>query len=829
MRMKRNWPILLIFAIFVLGAVSVFAEAEVEIQTDGANLNLRYEPSTESEVIASIPNGTIVTATRQTDDGEWMEVAYDGTVGWIDADLANVLSGELDGIVAAVETESNDKAVITNLRITSEGDSETIKVAFIRSTLGSQEEADVLALQGAQLAIEQIMADDDVLADYDIELMVYEANTTEEAAEAYEDAVDDDATIILGPNDQRQREAIFRDYAVDTPLFYVDTETSSEANVYQLGVSDDEMMLGLADYLINERYLNNIAIISIDTMRAEAGIAAFVDAAGEESISANLVHSVDTDEFLGDARDVADADAEALLLWTTDAQARLVLQALADEDWHGDVIFIGLDDDFLAATDASLSEGLLTPVIWNAVAYDVTSQQFVEDYWVRWMATPSAAAAGMYDAVQMVAQSINDGIRLSSIDYSGVLGAYSHLELGSLRLAQVVAGDLIEVAQYADGECVTCVANVLPDVRDVDAENRVTVAIGLIVPTDGSAAVYGQHAQQGAELAIREIQNNGGVYDEASDTLYTLRLQEYDMQTSADVSAAFAAATDDGVAIILGPDYNADVIPNIRLSQQAELPQFVSATGLETGGLSENDYLYQLRANDLKLASASASYLLDEREMERFATVSIHTDYAEYVKDHLRTQINASEDGVLVAEYSHDVDERDMTRIARNISQDDVEAVFVWTTPEAALNLEAALEELDWDGTLVYGYLTSENQAQFADARIEIIAPVTWSGVAGDWASQNFTQAYIERYAQAPIAQSAAYYDGVYMIAHALQTTAPDEINTWLQSGDDFRGVQGAYMTSDSTGELTQSVTLVSLDDGNLVELARYDGTTRIR
>ncbi|MCA9893048.1 MAG: SH3 domain-containing protein, partial [Anaerolineae bacterium] len=229
MRMKRNWPILLIFAIFVLGAVSVFAEAEVEIQTDGANLNLRYEPSTESEVIASIPNGTIVTATRQTDDGEWMEVAYDGTVGWIDADLANVLSGELDVIVAAVETESNDKAVITNLRITSEGDSETIKVAFIRSTLGSQEEADVLALQGAQLAIEQIMADDDVLADYDIELMVYEANTTEEAAEAYEDAVDDDATIILGPNDQRQREAIFRDYAVDTPLFYVDTETSSEA------------------------------------------------------------------------------------------------------------------------------------------------------------------------------------------------------------------------------------------------------------------------------------------------------------------------------------------------------------------------------------------------------------------------------------------------------------------------------------------------------------------------------------------------------------------------------------------------------------------------
>lgn len=51
----------------------------------GSNLNLRREPDPDAEVLAQIPAGTQVIVSSRTEDGNWLEVTFEDTEGWIAA------------------------------------------------------------------------------------------------------------------------------------------------------------------------------------------------------------------------------------------------------------------------------------------------------------------------------------------------------------------------------------------------------------------------------------------------------------------------------------------------------------------------------------------------------------------------------------------------------------------------------------------------------------------------------------------------------------------------------------------------------------------------
>lgn len=62
------------------------------VTTDG--LNLRSEPSTQSKVIDTLSNGTVVTVLDKRAD--WLKISYDGAIGWIHSDYADIHNGSSD-------------------------------------------------------------------------------------------------------------------------------------------------------------------------------------------------------------------------------------------------------------------------------------------------------------------------------------------------------------------------------------------------------------------------------------------------------------------------------------------------------------------------------------------------------------------------------------------------------------------------------------------------------------------------------------------------------------------------------------------------------------
>ncbi len=64
--------------------IDVHAEqgGKIKIATKESNLNIRKEPSTESEIVGKAPNGSIVTLVDKTNDSWWLIRTDDGVEGY---------------------------------------------------------------------------------------------------------------------------------------------------------------------------------------------------------------------------------------------------------------------------------------------------------------------------------------------------------------------------------------------------------------------------------------------------------------------------------------------------------------------------------------------------------------------------------------------------------------------------------------------------------------------------------------------------------------------------------------------------------------------------
>ena len=99
-----------------------------------------------------------------------------------------------------------------------------------------------------------------------------------------------------------------------------------------------------------------------------------------------------------------------------------------------------------------------------------------------------------------------------------------------------------------------------------------TVHIGIIAELSGAGAPSGNNWRDGAEMAVEEINAEGGILGKQID------LTVYDTQTDPQVSRALMQkAIDEGAYVVLGTVYSGSTIVNMLVAQQAGVPQFVGS------------------------------------------------------------------------------------------------------------------------------------------------------------------------------------------------------------------------------------------------------------
>jgi hypothetical protein len=172
--------------------------------------------------------------------------------------------------------------------------------------------------------------------------------------------------------------------------------------------------------------------------------------------------------------------------------------------------------------------------------------------------------------------------------------------------------------------------------------------------------------------------------------------------------------------------------------------------------------------------------------------------------------------------------EVDTQEIAEDIEVEDPDVVIVADRFDVLQSLLDDLGTTNWSGDVIYLYGDNSNTGILrldSQSSIDLYELNLWSDLMDDTISESFKDRYEEIYDGMPSQVQALYFDGVNLIAEGLASAGngADDMQRWLDTGAvDYKGVQGEYGNSSTSGELIQTALVVQLENGELTQEQRY-------
>ena len=357
-----------------------------------------------------------------------------------------------------------------------------------------------------------------------------------------------------------------------------------------------------------------------------------------------------------------------------------------------------------------------------------------------------------------------------------------------------------------------------------DGSGSAAFKLGGTGPLTGDASIYGLAAQRGAQIAVEEINAEGGAIqfelkyeDDVNDPEKAVNaynaLKEWGMQISLG-----SVTTQPGIAT---SSYNfADSI--FALTPSASSPDVISG----------KDNVYQMCFSDPNQGTASAKYIAEQKLGEKvFIIWKSDDNYSTGIKDKFVAEaetlgLNVVGNATFTADSKND-----FTVQLTQAKQAGADLLFLPIYYDAASLILTQANAMGYapkffgvDG--MDGILTQANFDTSLAEGVMLLTP--FNADDEDEATQHFVKAYQEKYNETPIQFAADAYDCVYAYKQALETAGctPDmsaaDINAKLKETFHtitFTGLtgDGAGITWDSTGAVSKSPKGMVIKDGAYV------------
>ncbi len=328
--------------------------------------------------------------------------------------------------------------------------------------------------------------------------------------------------------------------------------------------------------------------------------------------------------------------------------------------------------------------------------------------------------------------------------------------------------------------------------------NSGKIKIGGTAPLTGGAAIYGNAAKRGAEIAIEEINALGGLQFELK--------YEDDVNDPEKAANAYNAVKDWGMQISLG---SVTSKPGLVTSvKNYEDKIFALTPSASTDGYPEGkDNVYQMCFSDTNQGTASAQYISEQKLGTKIAVIYQNdNDYSAGIYNTFKAK--AEELGLEIVSTTTFIEKaNDFSVQIAEAKNSGADLVFLPIYYEAASLILAQCAQADYapkffgvDG--MDGILTQDGFDTKLAEGVMLLTP--FSADAQDEQTKNFVTKYQEKYNEIPNQFAADAYDCIYAIYQACKAAGvtadmkAEEINTKLIeqfSKMTFSGLTGENMT----------------------------------
>ena len=348
--------------------------------------------------------------------------------------------------------------------------------------------------------------------------------------------------------------------------------------------------------------------------------------------------------------------------------------------------------------------------------------------------------------------------------------------------------------------------------------------LGGTGPLTGGASLYGLAAQRGAQIAVEEINAEGGAIqfelkyeDDVNDPEKAVNaynaLKEWGMQISLG-----SVTTQPGIAT---SSYNfADSI--FALTPSASSPDVIAG----------KDNVYQMCFSDPNQGTASAKYISEQKLGEKIFIIWKSDDnYSTGIKDKFMAEAEALGLNVVGNATFTEDNKTDFTVQLTQAKQAGADLLFLPMYYEPASLILTQANAMGYEPKFfgvdgMDGILTQANFDTSLAEGVMLLTP--FNADDEDEATQHFVKAYQDKYGETPIQFAADAYDCVYAYKQALETAGctPDmsaaELNEKLKATFPtitFTGLtgDGAGITWDATGAVSKSPKGMVIQNGAYV------------
>jgi branched-chain amino acid transport system substrate-binding protein len=345
---------------------------------------------------------------------------------------------------------------------------------------------------------------------------------------------------------------------------------------------------------------------------------------------------------------------------------------------------------------------------------------------------------------------------------------------------------------------------VLPIANPVAAQQ--VIKIGHVAPLTGSIAHHGKDTENGARLAVEEINTNGLTI---GGTKVSLELDAQD--DAADPRMATQAAQkliDDNVVAVVGHLNSGTSIPASKIYSDAGIVQISPSSTNPAYTRQGFKTTYRVVATDAQQGPALADYAAGNMKVKTVAIVDDSTDYGQGLA--FEFEQAAKSRGLTVVSHDATSDKGiDFRSVLTKIKGENPDAIMYGGSDGAGGPFLKQAKQLGLRAKMVSGdgVCTEKLPDLAGDAADNVVCSVAGMALEKMPGGKTFEAKFEKRFGQ-PIQSFAPFsYDAVYIIVDAMkrsQSTDPAKILAAMPNTD-YRGVIGET-TFDAHGDLKHGV-----------------------
>ncbi|MBT3406379.1 ABC transporter substrate-binding protein [Candidatus Woesearchaeota archaeon] len=342
-----------------------------------------------------------------------------------------------------------------------------------------------------------------------------------------------------------------------------------------------------------------------------------------------------------------------------------------------------------------------------------------------------------------------------------------------------------------------------------EAVKEETIKIGAILMLTGPVGTsWGEYSLKGIELAIKEINANGGINGKQVELIVEDNRGD---NPKVAISAFHKLVNEDKVSLIIGPNWSPSGLALAPLADETKIVMVSPSLGVADFN-EHSDYIFNLWPHDVSITDELARHVYDKGYRRVAVLGSLQVWEMQQAERFKKTFEEIG--GEVVSFQLPNPEDRELRAEAAKIKASDAEAVVFTNMGKEGLSAKRIRES---DVKIpFFSILLDDEQLRASEGALEDTVIVT-SFTPID----SFVRKFKEEYSKEPLTTADTSYDSVVLLSEAIKAVGSDDATLIAEHINSLRTYSGASgdLIFDGKGGVNKPFSLRQVQNGVVTDI----------